>query len=150
MLDTGIETLFRDDGTMHRVERAQWTPPGVTDPANLEMARHWQTLVFNHLSPVAPDRLGMMLAVFLAHRWRGRAEADQEMVPQLREAVAGDWIDDLCDFPEWAVAAALRTWRRAEEWHPTIAGIRRLAEAEVADDRRTLRLLNRLLEGARA
>jgi len=41
---------------------------------------------------------------------------------------------------------ACAEWRRTQNWRPTIADMRRLCEAEVAADRRTLRQLTKLLE----
>ena len=145
-LASGLETLIVDPeqgGGVRVVERPNWHPPSL-DADLVDTARDWLLLLTDNLAPIEAERLGAMLAVFLAHRWRGRA--DEDMAPILREAVMVDWITDLGEFSEWAISAAMQAWRQNEEWHPTIAGIRRLAEAEVADDRRTLRLLNRLLE----
>lgn len=41
------------------------------------------------------------------------------------------WIDVLISFPKADLERAFREWARDEEWHPTPAGIRRLALAQV-------------------
>ncbi len=94
---------------------------------------------------MAPEKLGPAVSKLLAHRWRQRFEPISDL---MQEALLVDWIEDLGDFPAWAFHAAAREWRRTQPWCPTIADIRALCEAEVADDRRTLRLIRRLLDAA--
>ena len=141
VLNTGLETRFTDSGDLFWVERTDWAVPPISE-AGRESAKHWLVLLEQNLEPVDPAELGVAIGVFLGHRWRGR---DDEMSPVVRKAIHGDWIADLAEYPQWAVSAAMQTWRRTERWAPTIADIRGLCEAEVAQDRRTLRLLNRLL-----
>jgi hypothetical protein len=130
-------------GGVRIVERPDWTPPSLDDETR-GSAESWRRRLDRHLVPADPERLGFAVGRLLAHRWRGRAE---ELSEGAQQAILTDWIDDLGEFPLWAVDEAMRTYRRTEEWAPTIAAIRRLCEAEVSEDRRTLRLLGKLLAG---
>lgn len=122
-------------------ERLDWTPPAI-DGQLRDLAEAAREALLNHLESVEEDRLAIIIARLLAHRWRGRSEEAGDLMQQ---GLLTDWVEDLAAFPEWAIHAACRTYRRAQAWHPTIADILALCEAEVAEDRRSLRLLSKLL-----
>lgn len=123
-------------------ERQGWIPPEI-DWHLRDLAEAARDALLEHLESVDEGRLGVIIARLLAHRWRGRSEDSGDDLMQ--QGLITDWIEDLCDFPEWAVHAACRTYRRTQGWHPTIADIRALCDEEVSDDRRSLRLLSKLL-----
>ena len=64
--------------------------------------------------------IGERVATLLGHFW---TPADS---PELRSLVAGDWLNDLREFPAATVAEACQMWRRTETRKPTIADIRKL------------------------
>jgi len=122
-------------------ERIDWVPPA--QPAHIvKLAEDARRALIEHLSPWDARILGPSVSKLLAHRWRQKPEV---VSAEMHEALIIDWIEDLGEFPAWAFHDAAREWRRTQQWCPTIADIRRLCEAAVADDRRTLRLIERLL-----
>lgn len=147
MLASGLTTTAIDPekgGGVILHERQDWEPTGVA-PELLAEARSTLLKLVDNLRGMAetdPETLSMMIGRLLAHRWRGRAEDASDL---MREALIIDWIEDVGEYPAWAIEAAMREWRRNEEWAPTIANIRRLCEEQVSDDRRSLRLIGRLL-----
>lgn len=119
-----------------------WAPSDISPEIRMAATAAREALR-EHLAPSDPIYLSARVAKLLAHRWRfQRAEA---INPGLQRELMVDWIDDLVEFPLWAIDTAAQEWRRSHEDFPTIAGIRRLSEEAVAGDRRTLRLLDRLL-----
>jgi len=125
-----------------RVEELRaWEPEHPSDELR-DMAEAARQSLLVHMQTMPNDRLGFEIGLLLAHRWRNRPD---DILPEVQEALIVQWIEDLREFPAWAIMAAIRDWRRHQEWHPTIAGIRRLCEDAVAEDRRTLRLIERLL-----
>lgn len=147
VLALGIETRIVDPekgGGVDLIERPDWVPPPVDDMLHAQ-ARLFQKQLEGHLAASDPQWLGLEIGKFLAHRWRGRQD---DSSPEVQEALIGDWIDDLHEFPAWAIETAIRQWRRTQSWAPTIADIRARCERETADDRRSLRLIMRLLRAA--
>jgi hypothetical protein len=71
--------------------------------------------------------------------------------PEVERAVAGDWADDLGEFPSWAIEEACRRWRRDKKkyrFKPLPGDIRHLAEEETRQAQ-TLRLrVSMLLKAA--
>ncbi len=122
-------------------ERLDWIPPAIDEDLR-DQAEAARDALLEHLESIEEGKLGVILSRFLAHRWRGRTEEAGDLMQQ---GLLIDWIEDLCAYPEWAIHSAFRTYRRTQAWHPTIADVRVLCEEEVAEDRRSLRLLSKLL-----
>ena len=146
VLGSGLTSVAIDaeaGGGVRFYEKPDWDPPALTDEAR-RTAEEARDLLRANLAPGGddPEALGLRIGRLLAHRWRGRRE---ETSAAVEEALIIDWIDDLGEYPLWAFDQAAQTWRRKEEWHPTIAGMRALCEEAVADDRISLRMLDRLL-----
>lgn len=95
-----------------------------------------------YLAPGPQEQTSAALAVTL------RMFFDRDFEPGVDEAVIEAWLMDLGDLPAWAVEHACGLWRRTEEKRPTVAGIRRLAVAEIERDRETMRRLRLTLEVA--
>lgn len=132
-------------GGIELAEQPDWQPPAIEDQLQ-DVAVAAQEALVAHLEAVDEGMLSLIVAKLLAHRWRGRSEG---IAPQVQEALLTDWTEDLEEFPRWAIDKACRDYRRREAWHPTISDIRELCEAAVAEDRRSLRLLERLLAAQR-
>ncbi len=124
-------------------ERLDWNPPAIDEHLR-DQAEAARDALLEHLESIEEGKLAIIVSRFLAHRWRGRVEEAGDLMQQ---GLLIDWIEDLCSYPEWAINSAFRTYRRTQAWHPTIADIRALCEEEVAEDRRSLRLLSKLLKG---
>lgn len=133
-------------GGIELVEQPDWQPPAIEESLQ-NIATAAQEALLAHLDPIDEAKLGFTIGVFLAHRWLGRPE--QPPSDLVAEALAGQWVDDLSEFPQWAVDKACRDYRRRVKFHPTIADIVERCEAAVAEDRRSLRLLERLLAAQR-
>lgn len=128
-------------GGVRLSEDLDWIPPQVSGEV-IAAAQTYAEALRDHLRPMGPERLGFAIGRLLAHNWRSRR--DNRPSAETQEAIIIDWIEDL-DFPEWAISAAMRQWRRSEPWQPTIADIRHLCEFQVEDDARMLRLIEKLL-----
>jgi hypothetical protein len=61
---------------------------------------------------MTPMESGRLLARILSLLAQYRSS---ELPSAVEAAIAEDWLDDLAEFPEWAVIEACRQWRR----HPT-------------------------------
>ena len=107
-----------------------WQPPATVTPEHAQMARRaLMDLEDTVLAPADPlPLLGRVLALLSHFPARGLA-ADVE------QAVAGDWADDLAEYPLWAVEQAARQWRRSRKWRPSIAEMRNLCDDICAVER---------------
>jgi hypothetical protein len=122
-------------------ERLDWNPPKI-GPESIQAAHSACDALLDHLESIDEARIPLIIGRLKAHNWRYSRRVGSESVETILDI---DWIEDLRDFPEWAINHACREWRRTQEEAPIIAGIRRLCEEAVADDRRSLRLLRRLI-----
>ena len=85
-----------------------WEVPAVA-AADIPDLRRQLRLVESAMTPVDPGRLlARVLALLAQYRDAGLPAA-------VEQAVAEDFLDDLCEFPAWAIDEACRQWRR----HPT-------------------------------
>lgn len=132
-------------GGIVRREQRDWDPPRI-DAGTHQAASAARDALLDHLCAIDEARLGAAIGKLRSHRWRYNAVAHSAAVEL---ALSADWIEDLCEYPEWAIEEAFRTWRRTYDEYPTIAGIRRLCEAAVAEDRLSLRLITKLLSAQR-
>jgi len=86
-------------------------------------------LEYSVLAPAEPDRLlGRVLALLSHYPAKG-------LTPDVEQLVAMDWVEDLGEFPVWAIDAAARAWRRTKKWRPSIAEMRALCEEACAQER---------------
>lgn len=144
VLALGVDSKIVDaekGGGVELIDRPDWVPPPIDDMLNSQ-AKLFQQQLEGHLAPADGGRIGFAVGKFLAHRWRGRQD---DISPEVQEALILDWVEDLAEMPMWAIENAIREWRRTQSWAPTIADIRIRCEREVEDDRRSLRLIERLL-----
>ena len=123
-------------------ERLDWTPPAIGEHLR-DVALYAYDALLEHLEAIDEARIAPIIGRLKAHNWRYSRRVSSEVAEEILDI---DWTDDLAEFPEWAINRACREWRRTQDEAPIIAGIRRLCEDAVADDRRTLRLLRRLLD----
>lgn len=107
-----------------------WSPPTTVSARQVAMAqRVLNDLETSVLAPAEPDRLlGRVLALLSHFPAKG-------LTPDVEQLVAMDWVEDLGEFPAWAVDAAARTWRRTKKWRPSIAEMRALCEEACANER---------------
>ena len=68
-----------------------------------------------------------------------------DMPVPLQTAVISDWLEDLAEFPPWAVEDACRMWRRTESRRPTPAVIRKICQKAVKDVEFECRILREAL-----
>lgn len=74
----------------------------------------------------------------MAH-WR-----DRDLDDPTRDAVVGDWLDVIGDYPLWAVHHAAAEWLSTQRYRPVPADIRALCESAVRQDAQTLVALRKL------
>ncbi|GLR80972.1 hypothetical protein HUE56_07375 (plasmid) [Azospirillum oryzae] len=107
-----------------------WSPPATVTPRQAAMAqRVLADLEDSVLAPAEPDRLLGRVLALLSHYPAKGLTADVEQL------VAMDWVEDLGEFPAWAIDEAARTWRRSKKFRPSIAEMRALCEAACAKER---------------
>lgn len=128
---------FGDDGFEGLTEI--WTPPAAVTARHAAMAqRALDDLEGSVLAPAEPDRLlGRVLALLSHYPAKG-------LTPEVEQLVALDWVEDLGEFPGWAIDQAARTWRRTKKWRPSIAEMRALCEEACEKERRLAECLRRL------
>ncbi|TWA83135.1 hypothetical protein FBZ83_106318 [Azospirillum brasilense] len=119
---------FNEDGFEGLQET--WTPPATVTVRQAAIAqRVLADLEGSILAPAEPDRLlGRVLALLSHYPAKG-------LTPDVEQLVALDWVDDLGEFPAWAIDQAARSWRRSKKWRPSIAEIRALCEEACAKER---------------
>ncbi len=119
---------FGEDGFEGLQE--SWSPPADVTVRQAAMAqRVLADLESSILAPAEPDRLlGRVLALLSHYPAKG-------LTPEVEQLVALDWVDDLGEFPAWAIDHAARAWRRTKKWRPSIAEIRALCEEACAKER---------------
>ncbi|MCM8735448.1 hypothetical protein M5E06_14900 [Azospirillum sp. A1-3] len=129
---------FSDNG----FERLQeiWSPPPTVSARQAGMAqRVLNDLEDSVLVPAEPDRLlGRVLALLSHFPAKG-------LTPDVEQLVAIDWVEDLGEFPAWAIDAAARTWRRTRKWRPSIAEMRTLCEEACANERAMAQRLRQII-----
>ncbi|WP_193548398.1 hypothetical protein [Azospirillum palustre] len=116
-----------------------WSPPAAVTARQAAMAQ-WALadLEGSVLAPAEPDRLlGRILALLSHYPAKG-------LTPEVEQLVAMDWVEDLGEFPGWAIDQAARSWRRTRKWRPSIAEMRALCEEACAQERRLAECLRKL------
>lgn len=112
--------------------RETWSPPAVVDPADAEAAaRALAAIEHEILAPVDSGWLLARLLALFAHCPPRSTPLD----PAVERMVAGDWAEDLGEYPQRAVDQAVRVWRRTKKWRPTIMEMRALCDEAVATER---------------
>lgn len=96
------------------------------------------------LAPAEPDHLlGRVLALLSHFPAKG-------LTPDVEQLVAMDWVEDLGEFPAWAIDDAARAWRRTKKWRPSIAEMRALCEEACAKERVMGQRLRRIVQASQA
>lgn len=74
-----------------------------------------------------------------------------ELMKAIKRQVIADWVEDLAEYPMWAVERACKVWRRSEKgmFRPAIADMRKICEAEVWQVRADRKELASLIENRR-
>ena len=116
-----------------RVVEDGWTPrplpPDLVSPARQALVE-----LDRYLAPVPPEQEGRVLArvMTLLEHYAGRSRA-----PDVEEALAGDWLEDVAEYPVWAIEEACRIWRRdpSRTWRPTPGQFRAICEDLIGEAR---------------
>lgn len=135
-------------------QRSQWSPDGkeyvgtvedwkvpatITDEQRADCRAALVDLE-KHLMAASVEHIGARVLGALSHHYVPGMSA------QVQSIVASDWLEDLEEFPAWAVDEAFRAWRRMEDKKPNIAGIRDLCLRAVRKDRQARDRLRTILE----
>ena len=131
VLESGLverRARFSNDAFDGIAER--WLPPPDLSARQSAMAqRALDEMERSILAPVEPSHLlGRMLALLSHFPAKGHT-------PEVEQLIAMDWVEDLGEFPAWAIDHAARTWRRTKKWRPSIAEMRALCEEACARER---------------
>ncbi|GAA4256653.1 hypothetical protein [Azospirillum formosense] len=122
-----------------------WSPPAALSDRQVAMAqRVLKELERSILAPAEPDHLlGRVLALLSHFPAKG-------LTPDVEQLVAMDWVEDLGEFPAWAIDDAARAWRRTKKWRPSIAEMRALCEEACARERVVAQRLRRIVQAFQA
>jgi len=131
-----------DGSEFEGVEEKPWKPPATITPEQREDCRQALVALTRYLQPAPPEYIGGRVLGALAHHFV------PNMPAKVQSLVADDWLDDLAEFPAWAIDEAFRKWRRMEEKKPTIAGIRDLCHRAVKKARQDKERLEKILAPA--
>lgn len=131
--------IFGEDGQFDTVD-AEWQLPAVVTDEQRQDARRALAEYERHLAPAPVEHIGGRVLGALAHHYV------PNMPSKVSAIVADDWLEDLGEFPAWAVDEAFKRWRRMEERKPTIAGIRDLCHRIVRKDRQTVERLRKIAD----
>jgi hypothetical protein len=128
---TGAVTvgIFGEDGYRGTRERFDIEPAAVRPEDVADLRRHLAELD-EALMPAEPGWLLARILGLLSHY------RDRELPEAVEQALANDWAKDLAEYPAWAIAEAVRVWRRANKWAPKISEIREICDAAVGEHRR--------------
>jgi hypothetical protein len=126
------EQAEKGQGEVRTVEDG-WSPRPLP-PDFAHRARRALADLDRYLAPVPPEQEGRVLArvMTLLEHYAGRNRA-----PGVEEALADDWLEDVAEFPVWAIEEACRIWRRdpARSWRPTPGQFREICEDLVGEAR---------------
>lgn len=121
-------------------ENQRRTPAPTILPEVAEEARTLRAGIVESLTAVSAEWLGHRIAGIL----------QQFFVNRPSNAVAGmigaDWREDLGEFPQWAIEAAWREWRRSNPKRPSSADLRKLCVIETQDWMRRIATLDTIIE----
>ncbi|NUB23560.1 hypothetical protein [Azospirillum brasilense] len=122
-----------------------WLPPAGVSARQVAMAqRVLADLRDSILAPAEPDHLlGRVLALLSHFPAKG-------LTPDVEQLVAMDWVEDLGEFPAWAIDDAARAWRRTRKWRPSIAEMRALCEESCAKERVLAQRLRQIVQTSQA
>ncbi|MCW2239507.1 hypothetical protein [Azospirillum canadense] len=117
-----------------------WAPPANVTARQAAMAqRVLADLEGSILAPAEPDRLlGRVLALLSHYPAKG-------LTTDVEQLIAMDWVEDLGEFPAWAIDSAARTWRRTKKWRPSIAEMRALCGEACVKERQLVECLRKVL-----
>ena len=116
-------------------------PPDLTGRESAMAQRALDELERSILTPADPSHLLGRILALLSHY------PAKNHTPDVEQLIAMDWVEDLGEFPAWAIDHAARIWRRTKKWRPSIAEMRALCEESCTRERA---LADRLRAIARA
>ena len=93
-----------------------------------------------YLAPADRAETSARIAALLAHYFV------PDMPAGLQTVIMTDWLDELAEFPAWAIQEACRGWLRNEKRKPTLADIIRVCNRATYDSKTEVRVLERALE----
>ncbi len=104
------------------------------------MAREALQQYDRYLAPAERQDVSARIATLLAHYYV------PDMPASLQTAVMSDWLDELSEFPAWAIQEACRDWLRNERRKPTLSEILLRCNAATHEPRIERCVLDRCLE----
>jgi len=101
-------------------------------PEDVPMLRQQLDEVSADLAPADSEWLLGRVFTLLQHYRSAR----DPLPPVVEQAIAQDWVEDLAEFPAWAIAEAVREWRQTQKFAPKICEIRERCHRAIADHAR--------------
>ncbi len=145
LIEMGTEHRFESDPQFdgdtrsRRVPISRWEPPRL-GPQTVNMITEALRQYEVYLAPADRAQVSARIATLLAHYYV------PDMPASLQTAVMSDWLDELAEFPAWAIQQACRAWLRREKRKPSLADIISLCNDAMHDARTERTVLQRCIK----
>jgi hypothetical protein len=116
--------VFPEQGGSRLVRRYEPRYINDGDKCALEDRLH----ILNMVLEPADEELALARIFALLAHYRS-----DPLPPSIERYVAEDWLEDMSEFPLWAIDRAARTWRRTKKFKPQISEMRSLCQQEIWD-----------------
>lgn len=99
---------------------------------------------------IAPANGNMETAEVLYGLMALYAHQTEKASRERKQQLADTYLEDLAEYPTWAIAEACKEWRRENEWRPLICHLRQLCQKKINPIRRRLDILGEAINHARS
>lgn len=106
--------------------------PVITDALKVA-AEQGRLFIEARLAPAQPDWIKGAIVTLLTHYYVA------DLPEHVHAAVSSDWLEDLQEYPAWAISEARTEWRQNNKRKPTPGHMRELCNKAVSKDKAMLR-----------
>ena len=96
-------------------------------------AKAGEVLVQEWLAPATPELIKGAIVTLLTHYYVA------DLPAHLHAAISSDWLEDLGEYPAWAISEARKEWRQNNKRKPTPGHMVELCNKAVSKDKAMLR-----------
>lgn len=102
-------------------------------------AKTAQIFVEERLTSADPELIKGAIATLLTHYYVGN------LPEHVHEAISSDWLEDLGNYPDWAISQARKEWRQNNKRKPTPGHMVELCNKAISKDQALLRQCRAIL-----
>jgi hypothetical protein len=125
-----------------RVER--WVAPVLQEGPELNTIMRYLAQLEAALPPAPRERLLGRILALISHY------PSKVHPPEVEQAMAEDWADDLGGYHIWVIEEACRRWRQTKKFRPQISEMMDLCEQIAGETMQTLRRVREVVERSEA